>query len=86
MPRYTLRTHPDYSLTVDGRTYHSGDAIEISEQQAEAIAYASKWHRFEVSPDAPAIGADRHRSGRRPPEGVDLDQVPPEKQDEQPST
>jgi hypothetical protein len=77
MPKYTLRTHPDYSLTVDGETYRNGDPIEISEEQAKDIAYASKWHRFETSPDAPTIGADRHRSGRRPPEGVELDQKPP---------
>lgn len=74
MPRYTLRTHPSYSLTVDGQTCRDGDPITLSEKQAREIAYASKWHRFEAAPDAPLIGADRHRTGRVPP--PDSDQAP----------
>lgn len=72
--KYTLRTHPDYTLTVDGRAYRNGDAIEIDARRAAAIAGASRWHRFEPEADGPTIGQDRHRSGRIPPR--DSDQAP----------
>lgn len=83
MPEYTLRTHPSYTLTIPGHEhpYRDGDRLTISEEDARRIAYASKWHRFEASPDEPPIGHDRHRSGRHlrgqvtepPPAGSDQD-------------
>lgn len=78
MPHYTLRTHPDYTLIVPehpGKAYRNGDPIELSAERAHDIAFASKWHRFEAKPDEPTIGVDRHRSGRQPPTGVEIDQA-----------
>lgn len=78
MPEYTLRTHPDYTLVVPeipDTIHRDGDTITLSEERAASIAYVSKWHRFERTPDEPLLGHDRHRSGRRPPEGVETDQT-----------
>lgn len=78
MPVYILRTHPSYTLIWGDQTYRDGDPITLSEDDARRIAYGSKMHRFEVSPDAPLLGHDRHRSGRHlrgasapPPPGSD---------------